>query len=147
MTNHDGDINYSSFSSEELREAYGGINRTRYPVNYKNLLDAIADRGISVNGSPGNSPQRVASFGDRIRVAVVLAVFCTMWCVSFYGTVQFPDSPIEPCGVDKYCGKQGQSHTLSEYRSFRRWETTMFFLWPGGILVMFGVGLGLKRSA
>jgi len=42
--NSDGDIHYNAFSDSELKEAYGGINAKRFPLNYQNLVAEIAAR-------------------------------------------------------------------------------------------------------
>lgn len=54
-----------------------------------------------------------------------------------YGIVRFPDGPIHPCGVDHYCGKQGQSHTREQYFADQRWQTLLEIIWPAGMLCLY----------
>jgi hypothetical protein len=54
----------------------------------------------------------------------------------FSGILRFPDSPIQPCGVNKFCGKQGQPHTLEEYNSFKTWETILLWVWLPGLITV-----------
>lgn len=68
---------------------------------------------------------------SKITTAVIAAI---MLIFLFYGIVRFPDGPIHPCGISKYCGKQGQPHTLEQYRAFKTWETTLLYMWPVGLL-------------
>ena len=42
--NNDGDIDYSQFDIAELRDALETINALQYPLNYRNLLEAIESR-------------------------------------------------------------------------------------------------------
>jgi hypothetical protein len=47
----DGDIDYSGYSSSELKEALVGINRAKYPKNYNNLIkvcSGISDQELSL---------------------------------------------------------------------------------------------------
>jgi hypothetical protein len=53
-----------------------------------------------------------------------------------YGVVRFPDSPIHPCGQGRYCGKQGQPHTLEDYRAHQLWQTGLIWGWPLGIVLL-----------
>ena len=68
------------------------------------------------------------------RKAVSAGILTIMLVFFFYGIVRYPDGPIHPCGVNRYCGKQGQPHTLQQYRAFKRWETTLFYMWPVGLV-------------
>jgi hypothetical protein len=56
--------------------------------------------------------------------------------ILIYGMVRFPDSPIHPCTTHGYCGKQGQPHTVFEYLAFDQWITTMYYLWPTGVIAL-----------
>lgn len=60
-----------------------------------------------------------------------------MLCFFAYGVIRFPDSPIHPCRINQYCGKQGQPHTLQDFKAFHFWETTCMYAWPVGLLAMF----------
>jgi hypothetical protein len=131
MAHRDGDVDYSGFSDEELREAHEGIDPARYPVNFRNLLDEMAARGVPPPDPPTNE--------SLIRGIVAFAILALMACVFQFGYVRFPDAPIGPCGVDRYCGKQGQPHTADAFTSYRRWERTMFVVWPVGMLAIFVV--------
>ena len=42
----DGEIDYSKCSSEELQDVLKHINKTEYPANYRNLLEAIEQWNI-----------------------------------------------------------------------------------------------------
>jgi hypothetical protein len=145
MTNRDGDVDYSSFSSEELREAYESISPSKYPTNFKNLSDEIAARRVSTGHSPDEPPLgselRPMSRGRSIAAKAILV---SMLCVFFYGFVRFLDGPIQECGQNQYCGKQGQPHTLDDFRVYTFWGRAMFCVWPGGLLALFV--LTRKRS-
>lgn len=68
---------------------------------------------------------------SKAATAVIVAI---MFALLTYGLVRFPDGPIHPCGIDRYCGKQGQPHTLQQYRAYETWETTMLYTWPVGLI-------------
>ena len=71
-------------------------------------------------------------------VGAVLAL--VMGSVFFYGWFKYPDAPIQACaGKLGYCGKQGQPHSFLEYRQFMTWQTTLFVVWPMGMLIAFGL--------
>jgi hypothetical protein len=53
----------------------------------------------------------------------------------FSGMFRFPDAPIQLCGEEKYCGKQGQPHTKQDYESFHFWQKTLFITHPTAILM------------
>jgi len=53
-----------------------------------------------------------------------------------YGMIRFPDSPIHPCGQGRYCGKQGQPHTLEDYRGDQLWQTGLMGGWPVGMVLI-----------
>ena len=55
----------------------------------------------------------------------------------FYGIRRFPDQPIHPCGTHEYCGKQGQPHSLADYEAYESWSTSLYVLWPSGMLCLF----------
>jgi hypothetical protein len=70
---------------------------------------------------------------------------------------QFPDAPIHPCveiagnyaikpHLAGYCGKQGQSHTLDDYRAFQAWELAMSIVWPIGLGGL-AISIYAKRKA
>ena len=52
-----------------------------------------------------------------------------------YGLIRYPDLPIRAC-ASGYCGRQGQPHTAAEYNAFSIWQTTLFIVWPIGMLIM-----------
>jgi hypothetical protein len=133
MKNHDGDIEYASLSDEELREALEGIDRAAYPLNFKNLTDEMATRRVA----PSEPPLGIPTLGSLL---LYLCIVATVFVVFDQGLTRFPDNPIEPCGTNRYCGKQGQPHTREEYRAYRRWQTTMLILWPGGFLTIGALG-------
>ena len=58
----------------------------------------------------------------------------------FYGMYQYPDAPLHPCKEHDYCGKQGQPHTQKQFEEFKRWETTLMWSWPLGMLALFLLG-------
>ncbi len=43
-----------------------------------------------------------------------------------YGLIRYPDLPIREC----------PSHTAAEYNAFSIWQTTLFIVWPIGMLIM-----------
>jgi hypothetical protein len=66
----DGEINYASFTREQLDEALTRIDRQRYPINYHRLLFEIEQRsGERCSGGvplPGESPPVAAGAADSI---------------------------------------------------------------------------------
>jgi hypothetical protein len=74
---------------------------------------------------------------QHLRKGLSAVVMLTMLTVLFYGLYRFPDAPIHPCSAQQYCGKQGQPHTPEDYIAFKRWESTLTWLWPPGMLVLF----------
>jgi hypothetical protein len=73
----------------------------------------------------------------KARKIVSGAIGIVMLCVFVYGMVRFPDAPIHPCGHESYCGKQSQTHSHEEYVAFTEWNTTLFCVWPFGLLSLF----------
>lgn len=67
----------------------------------------------------------------KAAAAVIVAIMLVFF---LYGMVRFPDGPIHPCGRNRYCGKQGQPHTLQQYRAYELWDTTLLYLWPAGLI-------------
>jgi hypothetical protein len=59
-----------------------------------------------------------------------------MGTIFLYGAVRFRNAPIHECATG-YCGKQGQPHTVADYRAFSVWETTFFIVWPLGLAVLY----------
>jgi len=69
-----------------------------------------------------------------------------MGTVFLYIMTRFPDNPIHKCEPsrnyalkvhsDGYCGKQGQPHTEEDYHAFQTWQTTLFIIWPIGIVAL-----------
>ena len=51
------------------------------------------------------------------------------------GLMRYPDLPIREC-PSGYCGGQGQPHTAAEYNAFSIWQTTLFIVWPIGMLTL-----------
>jgi len=136
MKNRDGDVNYSSYSNEELREAFEGINPNTFPMNFKNLSDEMTMRGISVD----HFNDKTIFFSDfdrmtKIRHIIAMTIFISIYCIFFYGAIRFPDG-VEPCGTNQYCGKQGQPHTLEDFRAFSLWEKTFLYGLPCGLLAI-----------
>jgi len=74
---------------------------------------------------------------QRLRKAITAVLAPAMLIFFFYGLYRFPDAPFRPCNAQQYCGKQGKPHTLEEYIAFKRWESTLIWLWPSGMLVLF----------
>jgi hypothetical protein len=72
----------------------------------------------------------------RIRTALSWVLITAMFGVFTYGMVRFPDAPIRPCAAQGYCGKQGQPRTYQDYVVFSRWQTTLMYLWPTGIVAL-----------
>jgi hypothetical protein len=132
----DGEVDYSTCSSEELQDARNRIDPAGYPLNFRNLLDEIAKRDIPAGDSPDAREDSVAPL-TRTRASLAAVIFVAMACIHSYGIERFPDSPIRPCGVDQYCGKQGQAHTSEDFTAYRRWETAMLVTWPAGMLSLF----------
>ena len=71
----------------------------------------------------------------RFYTSCLIAAFMVMLFI--YGFVKFPDG-VHTCkelGYKElgYCGKQGQSHTKTEFEEFNFWSTLMFWCWPSGI--------------
>ena len=58
-----------------------------------------------------------------------------MAIVFFYGIARFPDAPIHECATG-FCGKQGQAHTIADYHAFSVWQTTIFIVWPIGLIFL-----------
>ena len=66
-----------------------------------------------------------------------------MAALFIYGLGRFPDGPIHKCvpgtayavmqHPSGYCGKQGQPHTVEDYRAYEIWERTFFIVWPVGL--------------
>jgi hypothetical protein len=70
--------------------------------------------------------------------ALTAAIALIMGAVFLYGWFRFPDAPIHQCsGPLGYCGKQGQAHPFADYQAFELWQTTLFLLWPAGMLALF----------
>jgi hypothetical protein len=69
----------------------------------------------------------------KILAGIVAA---TMFGYFAYGMVRFPDSPIHPCDDGRYCGKQGQPHTLKDYHAHQLWQTGLMWGWPLGMVAL-----------
>jgi hypothetical protein len=86
-----------------------------------------------------------ASCELRGLLEIIIILFMATWF--FIGLARFPDAPIHQCSPTKhylyadhpngFCGKQGQSRTESEFRSFQNWQTGLFLIWPPGMLALF----------
>ena len=63
-------------------------------------------------------------------------VLAAMFGYFAYGLARFPDSPIHPCGKGRYCGKQGQAHTLEDFLADQLWQTGLMWGWPLGMVVL-----------
>jgi hypothetical protein len=77
-------------------------------------------------GTKLNELEPWARIGLVVLSIVMIAIF-------FYGVIMWPDAPIKECGAG-YCGKHSQAYTVADYRSFKRWETALFTVWPIGIV-------------
>jgi hypothetical protein len=77
------------------------------------------------------------------RKTLGLLLFVGMVGFFFYGQFRYPDAPIHPCGVNAYCGKQGQPRMPSEFRQLERWSNTLQWTWAASLIV---VGL-LRRGS
>ena len=65
-------------------------------------------------------------------------VALVMMSVFYYGWFKYPDAPIHECsGPTGFCGKQGQPHTALEFQQFEIWQTSLFVIWPMGMLIVF----------
>ena len=67
---------------------------------------------------------------------VRLSIFAIMLGLLATTAVLYPDAPLQPCQTG-YCGRQGQAHTEAEYRRFETLKTTLFIVWPAGMLGLF----------
>lgn len=54
----------------------------------------------------------------------------------FWGVIKFPDSPIQLCGDNVYCGKQGQHHTKEDFEEFKLWGIGNFVAFPTTFLLL-----------
>lgn len=92
----------------------------------------------------------------RLRRVLIWFVGVIMAIWFFGGFLLFPDAPIGPCGPNTrylysnhpfgYCGKQGQSHTATDFHRFTIWQDTLIFLWPLGLGALFLLNRGLPKS-
>jgi hypothetical protein len=74
-------------------------------------------------------PQKSAQLLTYVIATAMVAIF-------FYGAVRLRDAPIHECATG-YCGKQGQPHTVADYRAFSAWQTTFFIVWPLGLAALY----------
>ena len=74
---------------------------------------------------------------QRLQQAITAIVLLGMLGLFCYGLYRYPDAPLHSCGAQQFCGKQGQPHTCEEYIAFKRWETTLIWVWPPGMFVLF----------
>jgi hypothetical protein len=63
----------------------------------------------------------------------------------FYGVWKYPDGPIKVCGENRYCGKQGQPHTIEDFEDHNRWNIISMTLIPLAILLSF-INNGIKKK-
>ena len=76
----------------------------------------------------------------KITDLLGLVLMISMGTLFFYGWFRYPDAPLHPCdGPTGYCGKQGQPHSLSEFRAFGVWQTALLIVWPAGLLSAFAL--------
>lgn len=54
---NDGDIDYSGYTANELREALAGIRRDMYPKNHANIVAALGALNGSVEAPPAPEPE------------------------------------------------------------------------------------------
>ncbi len=74
----------------------------------------------------------------KLKDAMGAVIVLGMGVLFCYGWFRYPDGPLHPCtGPTGYCGKQGQPHTFAEYQAFELWQTTLFVVWPVGMLALF----------
>ena len=67
-------------------------------------------------------------------VVKFVSIFTLIWFVS--GIVRFPDSPIQACGENNYCGKQGQHRSKEDFENFKLWETVNLIAFPTVFLLL-----------
>jgi hypothetical protein len=78
-----------------------------------------------------------------LRKIVTVVVSAAMLALFGYGLFRFPDAPLHPCGVNGYCGKQGQPRTEKEYRDFVMWQNTLEWTWLPGMVALVLLTRGL----
>ena len=67
---------------------------------------------------------------------VRFAILASMLSLFAIFAVLYPDAPIRPCEPG-YCGRQGQARTEADYKLFTTLETSLFIVWPVGLLARF----------
>lgn len=63
-------------------------------------------------------------------------VFVFFLSFFFYGLYLYSDAPIQPCGENSYCGKQGQPHTYEDYVAYNRHYSIVPWLFALSVLSM-----------
>lgn len=101
---------------------------------------------------PDKNPPAIQKSSNLFIWFCELIIIAAVSCF-FFGVGHFRDGPIHPCEKDRgyfykdhpygYCGKQGQSHTAADFKSYQEWETITYVLWS---LMMLSVA-SLVRQA
>jgi len=75
----------------------------------------------------------------QIRQILAACVVTVMMATFVYGLVLFPDAPVKKCingQPGDYCGRHGLHYTATDYATFETWQTTLFVVWPVGLLAL-----------
>ncbi|KJC35881.1 hypothetical protein UP09_32435 [Bradyrhizobium sp. LTSP885] len=78
----------------------------------------------------------MTALSQKSARSLTYVIAIVMGAVFFYGMVRFPDAPLHECATG-FCGKQGQPHTIADYRAFNAWQTTLFVIWPFGLVSLY----------
>src|SRR5436190_676980 len=99
---------------------------------------------------------QVTSLPPLVRRTLPTLIGSAMVIWFLGGLFAFPDAPIHPCGPREiylysehpygYCGKQGQSRTLSDFHSFELWQAGMFCLWSSGMIAFGFLQKGRRKT-
>jgi len=139
----DGEVDYGAYTNAELVEAAAGINAKLVPENYRRLVEEMQARGIAASPVPA---ARTRSRTVRIVGCLVFAMIATDYLIFAYGTSRFSDGPISPCGEDRYCGKQGQAHSLEDYDAYVAWERALLLSGIAVVITLVIGGAAIARS-
>lgn len=132
MIHDDGKIDYSGFSSQELREARLNINAEKYPENFANLVSEFEQRGLTPpepkNAAPDYSSH---TYSEQVKSPVMARL--TGLATFAFGIAWFMFRYED--GV--YYGRRGSEYTFGEDPLF-----FSFFILIHVIVVLIGL-LGL----